>query len=240
MKKKKILGVILSCICVLGFLCGCSPSSSAGGIEKPRKTRDNGKPLTIYCSSDTFGIELAVSSYNNLADEECRLEIYEGDANALATEILAGRGPDLFYIHNNSFTDLYSYIAKESFQDLNYYFSKDPVDWSKYCTQITDAGIFNGKRYLLPYSFTLDLYVTTDKRLASCGIPEDIQLVKSDYSNIIGYKEEIEGQGMKLFSKAPYTSLINLLSNYMDYETRESRFDSEEFRRAIELQKEVY
>ena len=232
---KRVLSLALACLFMLSIM-GCTPSD---GIQKPKKTIDNGEKLTIYYAQDSFDMNRAVSSYNRVAKEECKLEAYEGDADTLATEVLAGKGPDLFLFGRLDFDNLYNYVGKGVFQDLNYYFEQDPVDWNKYNTAITDAGVFGGKRYLLPYSYFMDLYVTTDKTLESCGIPEDIQLIRTEYSDLLSYQESIKAQGMKMFSKAPSNSLMSLAQNYMDYDNKTSHFNSEEFRNAIEKQKEL-
>ncbi len=233
---KKVLSLALACLCVLMVVSGCG---TYDGAQKPKKMKDNGEPLTIYCMEEELRSNRAITLYNNVAKEGYELQRYEGNISNLSTELLAGGGPDLFIFCLSDYEYLYNFIGRGVFQDLNYYFEQDPVDWSNYKTSITDAGVFDGKRYVLPYSYELNLYLTTDKILEQSGVPEDIQLILTDFSNLLECGDSVKAQEMKLLSNTPRNSLMTLLQNYMDYDSKTTRFDSEEFRGAMEQQKEL-
>ena len=68
---KKIFCLVMSVILCLGLLTGCQLGSRTTTYPvKPRKTKDNGKPLTIYCGSDVVGeTSRLIYTYNNQVDK---------------------------------------------------------------------------------------------------------------------------------------------------------------------------
>lgn len=246
---KKIFCLVMSVILCLGLLTGCQLGSRTTTYPvKPRKTKDNGKPLTIYCGSDVVGETLdLIYAYNAQADKAHQVEIYEVEPSdqrgtAVATEILAGKGPDLFLCDSFSLESYYQLRGSGLFQDLNYYLEKDSsIDLSSYNEEMLEEGIYEQQRITIPlYYRAATTYSTTKEKMEEYGVSEDFQIVENDLSSLLDLQEQLEQKNASLFpSYWIPPQITTVVSRYMDYETTESRFQTQEFQKLAEEYKSV-
>lgn len=245
-KSRRIFSMILGLVLCLSLLTGCSTNKDPNA---PKHTRDNGRKLTIYCTETNPYQKRLVDNYNAQADEKDQIEIQSYGAasdiessdfrdaqNQLATEILSGGGPDLFLIDLSNLTyNLQNMVSKGAFQNLDYYFDKYPIDWGQYNTSIMEYGKFQGIRYLIPFSYDPDIYVTTEKKLEKYGIPKTDAIVYDELKNLAPYQQKAEQDGKSLFSVPPFPDIR--FTDFIDFEAKTHSYDSEEFKGTAEIYK---
>lgn len=246
--KKKLFSLVLASVLCLSFLTGCQLGSRTTTYPvKPRKTKDNGKPLTIYCGSDVVGeTSRLIYTYNNQVDKAHQVEIYEVESSdqmgtAVATEILAGKGPDLFLCNSFSLQSYYQLRGSGLFQDLNYYLEKDSsIDLSSYNEEMLEEGIYEQQRITVPLYYKAEPYGTTKEKMEEYGVPEDFQLVEDDLSSLLSLQEQLEQKGASIFPfYSPVPNIACVLPRFMNYETQESKFHTEEFQKLAEEYKSI-
>ena len=243
----RIFSIILGLLLCVSLLAGCSVNKDP---NTPKHTRDNGRKLTIYCREEDPYQKRLIDNYNAQADEKDQIiiqsygsagDILSEDAeNAqtqLATEILSGGGPDLFLIDPyNMLYNLQNIISNGAFQNLDYYFNKYPMDWGQYNSSIMEYGIYQGKRYLIPYMYETEIYISTEETLEKYGIPKDISFAHNRLNELLPYQKKLELEKKKLFSSSP--SIEFCANDFIDFENRTHSYNSEEFKQIAEVYKE--
>jgi ABC-type glycerol-3-phosphate transport system substrate-binding protein len=72
----------------------------------------------------------------------------------VTTELMVGSGPDVVLIHKDIFTDIRRTLDSGAFVDLNPFMEQDEeFDMSVLNQAVMDAGVYKGRRYLMPYSY---------------------------------------------------------------------------------------
>ncbi len=207
-------------ICIL-FTLGlqaeaCSTVDDSGGImsltvciDSPRTPFDNAYKQVVeeaaeYCSMINPDVHIDVQQIPNEA--KGRRAAIEG----ISQEISEGKGPDIFlidgdvYMHSLAdvlFTNANEQMKEGVFADIEGYVSEDEeLSLGDFNAAVVDAGIYDGKRYVLPITMT---YAT--------GLITDSQLEDIDENNLTKtfpeYIEEITGQTKPLNSD--YHSYMN-------------------------------
>ncbi len=242
----RIFSMILGLLLCISLLAGCSVNKDP---NTPKHTRDNGRKLTIYCREEDPYQKRLIDNYNAQADEKDQIiiqsygaasDILSEDAeNAqtqLATEILSGGGPDLFLIDPyNMLYNLQNIISNGAFQNLDYYFSKYPMDWGQYNPSIMEYGMYQEKRYLIPYMYEPEIYYSTEETLEKYGIPQDVNIVHNRLDELLPYQEKLEQENKKLFSSPP--AMAFCANDFIDFENRTHSYDSEKFKQIAEVYK---
>jgi len=96
-------------------------------------------------------------------------ESWAQNITAFQTEIMAGRGPDVFLASSEA-VDLYKTMKAGAYADMTSYFADDPnFNISDFNEAAFYGGQYEGKQYLVPVSYKLPLIVTTDKILEETG-----------------------------------------------------------------------
>lgn len=139
------------------------------------------------------------------------------------TKIMAGQGPDVFWLNKYSevFSDVEQSMHNGLFLDISAYYDQDTaLEKDGFAQSIMEAGVVDGKRYILPlyYNFPV-LYVDT-QQLASAGISLDT-LGKG----LAGLAEVIQKLGNTAvtadITQTEWYYLQNFFSEMIDYETQE-------------------
>lgn len=232
MKKKILALVLLAVLLVCPILSACGETSES----------DNGK-LTFYCVGE-YGDNLVdfIKKYNKYcAVNDCyedsvefvRFESFDEMNDALSTELMAGKGPDILSINqklpfeklvrNNSLADIDEILSKAG-SNLNY------DDYNKV---IMDGGVIDGKRVIVPLYFSANVLHTTEERLKELGIPVD-----TDDLNTIIEKYRDANTDMYLYN--PWDAdcfYFNFIRQYIDFTEGKTYFDTDEFRKNAEALK---
>lgn len=214
---------ILSLIVVLALSSGCSPSQS----HLQEKTGE----LYISCIGTDYSslyetahlgtpnqISKAVEKFQelypeiNLKFERVDFTDPQGFSayyDKLATEVMSGRGPDVFWI-SSSF-DIPKMMQAGVFADMKFYFESDS-DFHKeeYNNEILYGGQPDGKQYLIPINYSVPFFITEQSTIDKMGISIDRDNYKALAEKIMKGITEFHGSGS-------YISNINLPINFPDY-----------------------
>ncbi|GHU83589.1 hypothetical protein AGMMS50284_7420 [Clostridia bacterium] len=127
---------------------------------------------------DTLSAKLLIEEYNdycdkvsNTLDASYKIKVVEFEDAAemkmkLSTELMAGSGPDLFSLTSN--LSVYKLIYNKNFADINelikYDTSENKLNLDDYNKVIMNAGVFDGKRYVVPINYDANILIA-DKEL---------------------------------------------------------------------------
>ncbi|MFZ2538250.1 MAG: extracellular solute-binding protein [Oscillospiraceae bacterium] len=198
---KKLLCIFLSTCMLCGMLTGC-------GDEKPidvKKTTytTQGKETKLVGDENTTG-ELSVSYYGDAMDypKDCLTvavekfkelypnvqlnveqvpssENWEEYSNKLATEVMSGKGPDLFW--TQAYMDIPKMMNAGVFADMHKYFEADKnFNISDYNEAVFTDEQPQGKQYVVPLKYQIPLFMTTQTIIDKIGF--DVKKCK-DYES---------------------------------------------------------
>jgi len=109
------------------------------------------------------------------------LEAREIQMQQMRVEIMAGQGPDLYLLPTVMnpdyllFTDVNQVMYNGVFADISpWYDSDDSLEKDGLNTAVMDAGVVDGKRYVLPLRYTFPVVYYDKDKLAELGLPETV------------------------------------------------------------------
>lgn len=178
MKRITILFLMVSLLSA----CGATQIESGAGIETPTAPQIN-ETLSVFCigdSRDSGMIQLALKRYQELYPQiavelikpEETLELREELYQHVAAQIMAGEGPDVFLV-DDIVMDVEKMVRQGIFADMEPFFEADSFDWEPYHQAVMDGGIWNGKRFVIPLSYSFPLLFTTRTALEETGFDMD-------------------------------------------------------------------
>lgn len=202
--------------------------------------------ITLGCMGLSQNLQSAVVSFNK-SNEEYRIEIRDysssvdwSQENAYAnyldaqtrlnSDILTGNAPDLFVASD---INLQLFAAKGVIEDLNPYLeSSSTVSRNDLILPVLDAYINNGILCTIPTSFTVS---TLLGRTSEVG-----DRIGWSIDEMIAYAEQYPDAS--LFAYAGRDTVIQYclmydFDSYVNWETGECFFDSDNFKRVLELAK---
>lgn len=234
--KKKILCLVLITLMVL-----CPMLSACDSLH----VADSDK-LTFYCvGSENDDLEISEELYaflkkynkycavNDVFEDSVEFvyfETYNEMNSALATELMAGGGPDIM-----SLTQTYPFeklVRNNSLADIDEIVStyNADVDFTEFNETIMNSGVIDGKRCILPLYYRLNALYTTEDKLKKYGYTDadfTFESVLEKYKN-----DEID-----TFLVNPYSAeafYFSFIRQYMDFYEGTAEFESEEFRNLAE------
>ncbi len=185
MKKKHLS--ILSVLCV-SLLCACGTPSKAGGTlticaDGNGLTEAHLGPILAEFEDKYPDVELEVvylPPVNN--QDNAMTEARTAALTRTRTELMGGEGADIYLFFNrvseNSdqymlFPSLERHIMGGIFHDLDFLFEDSGFDGGAYIPALKEAGMYEGKSYLLPLSYTCPALIATGEGLAAGSFDED-------------------------------------------------------------------
>ncbi len=254
--KKRItaIALIMSILmCALLTACNGFNTTSDNNPDDVRQPHvDNsvnmeGDPLVVYCYGFTEQTNALVEKYNKhcaiYGDYNDRVEVVRFPElsqfnSAITTELMTGKGPDLFFIDsplpfekmcdNGSLMDI-NELIKEKGSDINF---------DEYNKVILDAGVFDGKRYILPVFFCVDTLFSTQDRVDTLGInPESVTLKELADLKETG-KNFTFAENIDNYVKEKH--LHNIIYQFADFESKETHFDTKEFSDTLDSLEVLY
>ena len=69
-----------------------------------------------------------------------------------------------------------------------------------------DAGVWEGKRYLIPYCYTADIDITTDRMLKEFGFSEDREMIRGNCEPLPEHLNQVKQSGRVFFAGRRITS----------------------------------
>ena len=166
MKPTRCKRFCLPLACLLA-LSACAPGTAGSAepapIEVPPPVEQTNEGLTIFYT-DYIGLEAklldaAVTQFNQLHPDnpvtaekifvDGSSESQDNAYTKMLTEVMAGEGPDLFFLEQN-LMDIEKMVRRGVFADMEPYFEADNFDWSGYNQAVMDAGVWDGQRLVIP------------------------------------------------------------------------------------------
>lgn len=180
---KKLVAFCIAMLTTASICTSCAPKE----VEQTNET------LTVYIdNASKFKLNMAVSLYKTkypdvdvivqTESESSDMETLDQEQEQLATELMSGEGPDVFISKWNA-----EKMVKEGiYADLEPFFQADSFDWSSYNTTVMDAGVWDGKRYVIPLEYGIPLLLSTEEILDEVGFDPD------NCDDFYGFMEETQ------------------------------------------------
>ena len=247
---RRILYLLITII-VLANTVSCS-NSSERTIEDSTSIMNPKYSLNIAYPEYMLNVKYAISEFKrtykdvDIKVEEFSLDRQEEYKQKITTELSTGGGPDII-LTRKLFPSVNKVMSSGIFCDLNVLIAKDKEFLlSEYYESALDAGVFNGKRYLLPIEFGIPAFYTTEDILQK----NNIIIGRSGWTleEMIGmvrrFANENEGKQRYIFGN--FNNLMSFSTlmkgggiSFVDYEKRTSSFNSQEFIYLLETYKEI-
>lgn len=151
MKYKRHLCALLSGALLAG-LCGCAPTQLPLVVAVPQ-----GAPVqlrrTVEQASDGVKVEFVeLPDFSHSEEDEASRQLVQ-----LRTELMAGEGPDLLLLSSSQqlFPDLAKSALSGAFCDLAPFLDQTLAGMDL-LDPVLDAGVWEGKRYILPLGFQIE------------------------------------------------------------------------------------
>lgn len=248
--KRRIASLLFSVTMVLGLLCGCdsggvgespsgnSSSSSSSSADSVGDVSTERATLTVYLNTAIGNNARLVEEYNRNAKDEDRVKIVEFSddetmARQIATEVLAGKGPDIFLYNSRELPQYLSYAKKGVFAALDPLMEQNGFSTKDYNEDALAYGNVEGTQRFFPLGISLPI-VTTLKSVSEKYKLDEIGK-KLSYQNYYDLLEPTGTLGeVYWFDSGVHNLLLPAVSYFIDEEKKESHFDSEKFRKAIQ------
>lgn len=270
MKNRIFVLILIVCI-MFTFLSSCANSTDSG--NEGNKDQDIQKSeidivqldenfiiqeptdkLVLYTQHmTTTTVTPAVNIFKEMyPDVDVEVINYSDDeySDILRAELPAGKGPDVFFSYGGDIPDIYKTMSTEIFVDLNQFILRDSeFNIDSYVKGVIDAGIYKGKRYIMPIEYTIPLLTTTQEILGEEGI--DFKNL-SNFNNFLNamknYHIKYKGNLNKsVFAMADIKNLYYLtyLLDYsgidlIDYTTNTVAIDKAKFKDAMDFMNIMY
>ncbi|WP_163099722.1 ABC transporter substrate-binding protein [Peribacillus alkalitolerans] len=219
-------------------------------------SKDEKKTITISVMGKFPDFELAAKEYEKIHPNiTIELKSFASGGGGMSllelekyvaqttTEVLSGKGADLFVLNDQSLP-IDRYIDKNAFVDLNQYIEKDTsFDKSQYYMNILEHSKINGGLYVLPTKFSLGALFGNKEAISKTGIQID-DSQNWTWSRFAELSKQLKTNGtLKTVMNVTPSGILNPLvfsdKNYdrlVDMEKKEAKFDSPLF---IDLLKQV-
>lgn len=200
--------------------------------------------IAIY-GINTFVFKDAIELFKSLNPDTEILLVEKGDLSyeqfmqVINTEIMAGKGPDLFYGH----FPYESYLDKNILLDLGEYIDYDD---EKYYNNILEGSKYQGKQYLFPISFNFPKMFLNRKILKEKNIELNYEnLTVEELSEIVDMACVDKGN-TNYFSFKAYGAKSLLgeiidanIDTFIDYDKKEVNFNNIEFKNLLKEFKNI-
>lgn len=226
--KKRLLSLILVISLILLF-------SACTDTENTEKSS-----AIYYCLGETDDITDLIEKYNKscslYGDKNDRIEIRHFDSeeefiSTISTEIMADEGPDFFSLDQT--LPFEKFVENDTLADIDEMIEKydSGINFDEYNKTVMDSGVFNGKRLIVPFFYSINFLYSTKDRTDALNINpktityEELAKLKSSGEYDFIYAEDYE----------KYNSFIYVINQYVDFTEKETYFDTEEFSLAIDI-----
>ena len=254
MKRKLMLGGLLLSLCLL---IGCTsqtadPETTTLRVLTERSLSDGMNyqaeqiAAAFVASHDGVTVEIEFPPED---EDERTLYLYQ-----MRTEIMAGGGPDVYLLPTKGvlnkefstaygdgvetyeveplFADINLSIRNGVFQDIGTYYDQDSDLRTEALNQtVMDAGVFEGKRYVLPLRYNMPVLLTN---------PGNPRLMRSDDLTLLDVADQaIAADDPVLSIPLEMPSDFSALSPALDYDTGRVLVSQEEIARYLWLYQQI-
>ncbi len=237
----RILKRILALIVISGLLL----NTACFNNENENKS----SKLVINVMEYDSYVRNAIKTFNS-DHTDCKIEEklyyndqYEKYSEDIQDGLLSNDGADIIVTSPVRIPILSKYIDKGSFSELDDLYNDDKsINKDDYYSEVMNYGIYKGKRYLIPLSYNIDAFFTTESILEANGIDnlgKDISW-EDIYKLSEGYQKNKDAKSYLL----PYLSFSSILkgldTNAIDIENKTSQLASANAKKALKLYKTIY
>ena len=225
------------------------PGENTGKDENSVKS----ETLSLYYIDQYLILGKTILKYNNKSEKvKIKPRIFEYTGNdtfdelsrVLTTEIMAGAGPDIVcFKPEREFSSVNKVIASGAFADLNELIAEDSEFNIEDFNKIINVGVYNGKRYFIPYDYNVPAFFTTEKTLKNNQIIvndgnltfDEIRTAAENFINIKSRKSKF------LFnSELTFFNLLSLYgSQFYSNNNKNYDFNSKEFKELLNFYKKM-
>ncbi len=236
----KIIKRILALIVISGLLLNTA-------CFNDKKENKSSKLVINVMEYDNY-LRNAIKTFNS-NHTDCKIEEklyyndqYEKYSEDIQAGLLSNDGADIIVTSPIRIPMLSKYIEKGSFSELDDLYNDDKsINKDDYYGEIMNYGIYKGKRYLIPLSYTIDALFTTKSILDEKGIDnlsqdigwKDISKLSEDYQKKQGGKSYL----------LPYLSFNSVLkgldSTTIDIDNKTSSLASDDAKNALKFYKSI-
>lgn len=223
------------------------------------KIKSNEK-LKYYTSNAEDDFSSLIKQYNKIClekyDESYQIEIIEFENNddmctKMSTEIMAGEGPDIISLNQNlPFEKL---IENEAFLDINSLINndetKDKIELDEYNSFIMNVGVYDGKCYIVPLSYGMDVLVSTQERLKQFNVSgnngetltySNVSVKFSPFFNsTTNYSFVSNDSDTGLWFDHPMQLFSRFINSYIDFDNKSTFFTDDEFKDNLDIMREM-
>ena len=249
MKNKIAIILTLQFIITVFAFSGCGESTASSNSSK----------LT-YCAYYEDAICDIIERYNKYCtkhyDESYQIEIVKFESQEemklkMSTEIMAGEGPDIISLNQNlPFEKL---IENEAFLDINSLINndetKDKIELDEYNSFIMNVGVYDGKRYIVPLSYGMDVLVSTQERLKQFNVSgnngetltySNVSVKFSPFFNsTTNYSFVSNDSDTGLWFDHPMQLFSRFINSYIDFDNKSTFFTDDEFKDNLDIMREM-
>ena len=183
MKRFMIILLTLSLL-----LCGCGGDVDADAASDTEAvTQINEENANLWIVVDGAGTEWVSGIVDAFLQKHegvtVKLDVMPGPREErnvwleqLRVQIMAGKGPDLYLLYlprysDSLFLDISMAMRNGMFLDISQYYDADTaLDKERLQSEIMDAGVVNGERYVLPLRFQFPIAYVNTELLESTGV----------------------------------------------------------------------
>lgn len=236
---KRLLTVVVIGGIALSAFCACNE-------ERPA---DNERlKYYSYEESDEF-IEI-VKRYNNYCqshyDVSYQIEIVNFETadqllTKFSTELMAGKGPDLISLsmpfpfeklmESGAFADVNEINAQSA--------SNDKINFNEYNAVVMDSGVYNEKRFIIPFFYAPDVVVTTKEILQEYNIPSDFKLTYDSLENDFSTYLKKDNKVPLLVNNVGESFFNNFIDSYVNLKEKTMDFMSIQFSNNLDIMEQI-
>lgn len=249
--KKRILYYI--CLLMALFLCACGSSGTAEGTLKIC-IDGNGMneaylgPIIAEFERRNPELELIVEYLPLVGQDSASKEEREAALTRARTELMSGKSADIYLFLNktgsgdmgvyNLFPNLDQQISANVLHDLDFLFTHPDFHAEEYVSALQQTGVYEGKSYVLPLSYSTVAYLALDEALKNSGFDEE-----AASADIIAYMKEmlkLSNEQIPSFAYANRISSLKALTlSPVSAEKAEIQLNTPEWQELIEMNRSI-
>ena len=241
MKKKFLIGGLIVCILVLVM------GTFKGYNKTIISNKNNSNELTIYTVKNDTVQKRLIRKYkienSDIKVNEVEFDDYEQYNEALTTDLLVGKGPDVIFAYSGYIERLNKMVEANLFLDINELLKEDKdFNLENYNTVVMDSGVINNKRFLIPFNY----YLTTWLALSDTLKSNNIELTGNETV------EEIVSASQKYFEDEKFNNDLYFCDNVnffelldyeeqglIDFKNKKTNFNNDDFKQIVESYKKI-
>lgn len=249
---KRVLALGLSLLMLFSLAaCTVQPGEDYAEFVPPEETDTlvvYEHPLLSYLMDNAVTLFKRKYPDVNVEYRRYSFEQYEERNTTLKAELAAGEGPDILLDTNLDF-DLSTVKAMENgvYADLAPFFAWDEeIDLADYNEAALNAGMYKGRRYMVPLSFQTMIWITTKENLDEAGL--DIEGGRQDFEKVMDMLRAYHQKNPAWHLLINERSAVQFLSLFIPYsgvktlniEDRKILLDTEEYRSIVDAYKDLF